>query len=79
MPKRSRKTPSDPVLAARSLLAKLTAEAPGIAHDPAAAALGPKSGLKAGKVRAEALTLEQQKVSALKAAHARWSKKTAIT
>jgi hypothetical protein len=79
MPKRSRKTPSDPVLAARSLLAKLTGEVPGIVQDPAAAALGHKSGLKGGKVRPEALTLEQQKVSALKAAHARWSKKTAIS
>jgi hypothetical protein len=79
MPKRSRKSPSDPIVAAHAILAQLTGEEPNAApeKDPAAVALGRKGGLKGGKARAEALTPEQRKVSALKAAHARWSKKTA--
>jgi hypothetical protein len=48
--------------------------------EPGGAALGRQGGLKGGKARdAEALTLQQRKLSALKAAHARWSKKTAAT
>jgi hypothetical protein len=43
---------------------------------PASVALGRKEGLKGGKARAEALALQQRKLSALKAAYARWSKKT---
>ena len=80
MPKRSRKTPSDPIEAAHSILAQLTGEEPRSVpdgKDPAAVALGRKGGLKGGKARADALTPEQRKVSALKAAHARWSKRTA--
>ena len=43
--------------------------------DPAAVALGRKGGLKGGKARAEALTPEQRKESARKAAEARWGNK----
>jgi hypothetical protein len=79
MPKRLRTLPSDPTQAAHAILAQLTGEEPRIvpeSKDPAAVALGRKGGLKGGKARAEALTPEQRKLSALKAAHARWSKKT---
>ncbi|MGC1335693.1 MAG: hypothetical protein WA812_09945 [Candidatus Cybelea sp.] len=44
--------------------------------EPIAVARGRKGGLKGGKARAEALALQQRKLSALKAAYARWSKKT---
>uniref|UniRef100_E6PCL4 Histone H1 n=1 Tax=mine drainage metagenome TaxID=410659 RepID=E6PCL4_9ZZZZ len=43
--------------------------------DPAAVALGRRGGLKGGKARAEALTPEQRKESAQKAAQARWGTK----
>jgi hypothetical protein len=83
MPTRSRKLPSDPIQAAHSILAQLTGEVPRMVPDgkePGGAALGRQGGLKGGKARdAEALTLQQRKLSALKAAHARWSKKTAAT
>ena len=42
--------------------------------DPAAVALGRKGGRKGGKARAMALTPEQRRESARKAAKARWSK-----
>ena len=79
MSKHIRKLPSDPIQAAHSILAQLTGEEPRIGPDgkePAAVALGRKGALKGGKARAEALALQQRKLSALKAAYARWSKKT---
>jgi len=79
MPKRSRKPPSDPILAARSILAQITGEEPRLLppeKNAAAVELGRKGGLKGGKARANALTSEQRKESARKAAEARWSKKT---
>jgi hypothetical protein len=42
--------------------------------DPAAVALGRKGGLKGGKARANALTSEQRKEIAKKAAKTRWDK-----
>jgi len=79
MPKRSRKPPSDPFEAAHSIFGQLTGEEPRILpaeeKDPAAVALGRRGGLKGGKARAEALTPEQRKASAQKAAEARWGKK----
>jgi len=78
MPKRSRKPPSDPSLAAKSILDQITGEtekAPPRGKDPAAVSLGRRGGLKGGKARAESLTGEQRKESARKAAEARWGKK----
>jgi len=78
MPKRSRKPPSDPILAAKSILEQITGEADRVEpaeKDPAAVALGRRGGLKGGRARAEALTPEQRKESAKKAAEARWGKK----
>lgn len=43
--------------------------------DPAAVALGRKGGLVGGKARAAAMTPEERKASAKKAAAARWGKK----
>ncbi len=43
--------------------------------DPAAVALGRKGGLKGGKARAAAMTPEERKASAQKAAAARWRAK----
>ena len=40
--------------------------------DPLAVALGRRGGLKGGRARAEKLTKEQRRASALKAARARW-------
>jgi hypothetical protein len=78
MPKRSRKPPSDPILAAKSILAQVTGEADRVEpaeKDPAAVALGRRGGLKGGLARKAALTPEQRKDSARKAAEARWGKK----
>ncbi len=75
MPKRSRKPPSDPILAAKSILDQITGEEPKLAgKDPAAVALGRRGGLKGGHARAKALTSEERKQSAKKAAEARWGK-----
>ncbi|HXB82405.1 MAG TPA: hypothetical protein VNU22_03525 [Candidatus Acidoferrum sp.] len=79
MSKHIRKLPSDPIQAAHSILAQLTGEEPRMVpggKEPATVALGRKGGLKGGKARAEALASQQRKLSALKAAYARWSKKT---
>ena len=76
MPKR--KPPSDPILAARSILAQVIGEEPKLLSeekDPAAVSLGRRGGLKGGKARAAILTPEQRKESARKAAEARWGKK----
>lgn len=76
MPKRSRKPPSDPILAAKSILGQVTGEdAKPIKKDPAAVALGRRGGLKGGPARAQALTAAQRKASAKKAAEARWKPK----
>jgi hypothetical protein len=45
-----------------------------LGKDPAAVALGRKGGLKGGKARTEALTPQERKLLAQKAAKARWSK-----
>jgi hypothetical protein len=79
MPKRSRKPPTDPILAAKSILDQITGEADRIeppAKDPAAVAQGRRGGLKGGAARKAALTPEQRKASAQKAARARWHLKT---
>ncbi|MHB8140805.1 MAG: hypothetical protein ACYDHD_06065 [Vulcanimicrobiaceae bacterium] len=78
MLKRSGKPPSDPILASKSILDQVTGDEPRLAapeKDPAAVALGRRGGLKGGRARAEALTPEQRKESAKKAAEARWGTK----
>ncbi len=76
MPKRSRKPPSDPIVAAKSILDQLTGTAERIREkDPAAVSLGRKGGLKGGKARAASLTKKQRVESAKKAAEARWGLK----
>jgi hypothetical protein len=78
MPKRSRKPPSDPILAAKSILDQVTGDESRLdapEKDPAAVALGRRGGLKGGRARAEALSPEQRKESAQKAAQARWGTK----
>jgi hypothetical protein len=73
------KPPVDPILAARSIPAQAIGEEPKIepdAKDPAAVSLGRRGGLKGGYARAKALTEEQRKESARKAAEARWGKKS---
>ena len=75
MPKRSRKPPSDPILAAKSILGQITGDEPKVTEkDPAAVALGRRGGLKGGPARAQSLTAAQRKASAKKAAEARWRK-----
>ncbi len=75
MPKRSR-MPID----LNSLASRITEMAtneqpePDDGKDPAAVALGRKGGLKGGKARAAAMTPEERKASAQKAATARWGK-----
>jgi hypothetical protein len=76
MPKRSRKPPADENRAAAAVIdaiARLSGEDDG--KDPAAVALGRKGGLKGGPARRAALTPEERKESARKAAEARWGKK----
>lgn len=46
---------------------------PTVSKNPAAVALGKLGGLKGGKARAEALSAEQRRRIARKAAKARWS------
>jgi len=78
MPNRSRKPPSDPNQVAASILAQITGGVPKaepIVKDPAAVELGRKGGLKGGKARAGALTAEQRKESARRAAEARWGQR----
>jgi hypothetical protein len=78
MPKRSRKPPSDPILAAKSILDQVTGDAEPIDQpekDPAAVSLGRRGGLKGGLARKAALSADQRKESARKAAEARWGKK----
>jgi hypothetical protein len=75
MPKRSRKPPRDENQAAKAVIdaiAKLSGETDG--KDPLAVALGRRGGLKGGLARRAALTPEQRKESARKAAEARWGK-----
>jgi hypothetical protein len=81
MPNRSSKRPRD-----ANQLAKFIADvATGAAElpktdegkNPAAVALGRKGGLKGGKARAKALTSQQLKDAAKKAAAARWAKTSA--
>jgi len=57
----------------RRTLELVDPEAP--ARDPAAVALGRRGGLKGGRARAEKLSPEERRASALKAARARWAKK----
>ncbi len=78
MPKRSRTSDLNQ-LAAR-IVADSTSEEPTTtqepkAKDPAAVALGRRGGLKGGKARTAALSPEQRKESARKAAEARWGTK----
>jgi len=78
MPKRSRKPPKDPILAAKSILEQATGESDPIKpedKDPAAVALGRRGGLKGGAARAKALTAEERRASAKAAAEARWGRK----
>lgn len=75
--RKRRKPPSDPIQAAHSILGQITGSEPRIepeGKDPAAVALGRRGGLKGGSARANALTPEQRKESARKAAEARWRK-----
>jgi hypothetical protein len=76
MPNRSGKPPADENRAAKSVIdaiAKLTGETDG--KDPAAVALGRRGGLKGGPARKAAMTPEQRKAAAEKAAAARWGKR----
>ncbi len=78
MPKRSRKPPADPNQAAVSILAQITGESPKASPEiknQAAVELGKRGGLKGGKARAAALTPEQRKESAKKAAAVRWGQR----
>lgn len=79
MPKRSGKPPADENRAAHSILdriSELSGEQPAVdGKDPAAVALGRRGGLKGGPARKAALSPEQRKESARKAAEARWGKK----
>ncbi len=74
MPKRSRK-PTDVNSLAAAIVGEAVGEPPSASKkNPHAVALGRKGGLKGGKARAAALTPEQRKEKAKKAAEARWSK-----
>jgi len=82
MPERSRNRKLDLNTLAKSIVDEATREKqpapndPTIpTKDPAAVALGRRGGLKGGKARAEALTPEQRKAIAKRAAEARWSDK----
>ena len=75
MPKRSR-MPTDINQLAAKIIEMATNEQPPAddGKDPAAVALGRKGGLKGGHARAAAMTPEERRESARKAAEARWKK-----
>jgi len=82
MPKRSRKVTKlrqperDANQAAFDIVQQIIARTEGTGDkNPAAVALGRLGGLKGGKARAEKLTPEQRRRSAVKAAKARWSQR----
>jgi|CXWL01.1.fsa_nt_gi hypothetical protein len=72
MTKPRKAPPSDPVVAAHRIVARLTKteEAPPKAKDPAAVSMGRKG----GKARGQKLTLEQLREIGRKGAAARWGK-----
>lgn len=82
MHKRSRKAPSDYNVNAARIVAIATgteppkpakpAKAPGPKKNPHAVALGRRGGKVGGKRRAEALSAEERRSIAVKAARARW-------
>ena len=53
---------------------KIAEEQPG--KDPAAVALGRKGGLKGGRARMDSMTSKQRRALGLKAARARWGRKS---
>ena len=73
------KRPRDPNQLAKLIADIATGEVeeakPADGKDPAAVALGRKGGLKGGKARAAALTPEERKAIAAKAASSRWKDK----
>lgn len=70
MPKRSSKR--DPFQNALRVVEEAIGES--LSKNPAAVALGKKGGLKGGRARAKALTAEQRRSIAQKAAEARWNR-----
>jgi hypothetical protein len=74
MPKRSRKPKSDPNVAAFNALRSVIEKAEAEGKDPLAVALGQRGGLKGGHARAQKLTPEERRASAVKAARARWKR-----
>jgi len=57
------------------VLQQIIRQSEGTGKNPMAVALGRLGGLKGGRARAEKLTEEQRRASALKAARARWDKR----
>jgi hypothetical protein len=78
MPKRSRKRDlsADPNVSAFKVLQKMMADAESDGKNPMAVALGRLGGLKGGRARAEKLSASERNASAVKAARARWGKRT---
>ena len=77
MPKRSRKPKADPNRAAFDMLQQVIEETEGTGKNPLAVAMGRLGGLKGGKARAEKMTDEERRASALRAAKARWADRKA--
>jgi hypothetical protein len=75
MPKRpSTKPPSDPNVAAKRVVDRLTGTEETPEKNPAAVALGRLGGKKGGLARAKALSQKRRSEIAKKAAKARWKK-----
>ena len=75
MPKRSGKPPSDPILAARSILRQITGEEPKLEpkeKNAAAVELGRRGGKIGGKKRMELLSVDERKELGRKGGEARW-------
>lgn len=75
MPKRSRKPSTDPNVVAFNALQDLIESGETIGKNPLAVALGRMGGLKGGKARADKMTADERRASAVKAATARWSER----
>src|SRR5688572_11048409 len=92
MPKRSRTRTASPKQTSKShrpkrdenraafdVVQRIIAETEEAGKNPLAVALGRLGGLKGGKARAEKMTKDQRRASAVKAARARWSQRRSTT
>jgi hypothetical protein len=82
MPKRSRNAPKKQTSTRHQLafdivkqIEAITSDPTAEGKDPLAVLLGRRGGLKGGRARADGMTKDERRASAIKAAHARWRRR----